>query len=355
MKYLFFLLTIILVFSGCSVDTSGIYITGNEAQQEELRSIFHTMEKQGHNYESRFILMQRIIQLYQQIKNLYLLNLYLSEYAATYPDDPFNGYYLLLMAYNYKELNAIPFAVHYFERIYRNYSDLEVYGKSIHYICLENLIQHVINPEMKIQYYKDLLSRYTDQIDIGRMYYYIAETYAELGEWELSLQAYKNFTGYEKAVIPENPNAHEQVEEMINYTDLKNKSWIRSDLDMLIAEIKSGIKKRDKNALIRLATRINFFTISWLQDKDQAKRTRGADFSFIDGLNVFMRSRLYYEDQLDPVSNDQEAYLRTWGWSHRISIWYLYFRKINFPADPEIHNKWEWVGIYFGEKDYTGD
>ena len=24
--------------------------------------------------------------------------------------------------------------------------------------------------------------------------------------------------------------------------------------------------------------------------------------------------------------------------------------KVNFPADPEIHGRWEWAGIYFGEK-----
>ncbi|MDR1596788.1 MAG: tetratricopeptide repeat protein, partial [Treponema sp.] len=45
-----------------------------------------------------------------------------------------------------------------------------------------------------------------------------------------------------------------------------------------------------------------------------------------------------------------EAYLRTWGWSQYISTWYLYFRKINFPSDPEIHGRWEWAGIYYGEK-----
>jgi len=42
--------------------------------------------------------------------------------------------------------------------------------------------------------------------------------------------------------------------------------------------------------------------------------------------------------------------LRTWGWHQYLSTWYLYFRKIYFPADPEIHGRWEWAGIYYGEK-----
>lgn len=61
-------------------------------------------------------------------------------------------------------------------------------------------------------------------------------------------------------------------------------------------------------------------------------------------------NRIYYDKNLDESSNPNEAYLRTTGWSRYISTWYLYFRKINFPLDPEIHGRWEWAGIYFGEK-----
>ena len=28
----------------------------------------------------------------------------------------------------------------------------------------------------------------------------------------------------------------------------------------------------------------------------------------------------------------------------------VYFRKVNFPLDPDIHGNWEWAGIYMGEK-----
>jgi hypothetical protein len=60
-------------------------------------------------------------------------------------------------------------------------------------------------------------------------------------------------------------------------------------------------------------------------------------------------NRIRYADRLDASSNSTEAFLKTWGWS-QISTWYLYFRKIYFPSDPEIHGRWEWAGVYYGEK-----
>ncbi len=68
-------------------------------------------------------------------------------------------------------------------------------------------------------------------------------------------------------------------------------------------------------------------------------------------MRSFMRgNRIRYSAELDPSSSPTEAYLRTTGWSNYVNVWYLYFRKVNFPADPEIHGRWEWAGIYFGEK-----
>ena len=67
-----------------------------------------------------------------------------------------------------------------------------------------------------------------------------------------------------------------------------------------------------------------------------------------------MEQRIHYNRDLDRDSNTREAYLRTWGWSYRIKTWYLYFRRVHFPADPEIHGQWEWAGIYFGEKPFAG-
>ena len=62
-------------------------------------------------------------------------------------------------------------------------------------------------------------------------------------------------------------------------------------------------------------------------------------------------NKIHCADGLDPSSTPTEAYFRTWGWSNRyVTVWYLYFRKVNFPSDPSVHGRWEWAGIYFGEK-----
>jgi hypothetical protein len=90
---------------------------------------------------------------------------------------------------------------------------------------------------------------------------------------------------------------------------------------------------------------VNFFTRSW--GEEIADDEGMAELS----LSVFMSSRLIrYADMLDAGSNANEAYLRTTGWERDISTGYLYFRKIYFPPDPEIHGRWEWAGVYYGER-----
>ena len=90
---------------------------------------------------------------------------------------------------------------------------------------------------------------------------------------------------------------------------------------------------------------VNFFAMSWRQVETDVN----AQESF--SMRSFMRgNRIRYSAELDPSSSPTEAYLRTTGWSNYVNVWYLYFRKVNFPADPEIHGRWEWAGIYYGEK-----
>jgi hypothetical protein len=95
----------------------------------------------------------------------------------------------------------------------------------------------------------------------------------------------------------------------------------------------------------QIRAKVNFFARSWGQESTDDSGM--AEFQIVD----FMRSRrINYAAGLDAGSNANEAYLRTSGWSQYISTWYLYFRKIYFPADPEIHGRWEWAGVYYGEK-----
>ena len=84
--------------------------------------------------------------------------------------------------------------------------------------------------------------------------------------------------------------------------------------------------------------------MSWQQDTYDTNSQKDVS------MRGFMRgNRIRYNEALDEASNPNEAYLKTWGWNNYVSVWYLYFRKVNFPIDPEIHGRWEWAGVYYGE------
>jgi len=324
------------------------FIVGTSDQQKELRLLFHDLDTQTDNPESRFIIIQEITKKLRAADRPNLLNLFLTTYVENHKTDPYNGYYLLIVAQNYLSEGAEPFAVQYFERILKNHTDLEVNGTTVHFICLKNLIRLMDEPELKVDYYKKLISQFSDKIDNGPTYYFLAKTYEELGEWDLAIQAYRNFLGHPEAKVAGVPHAHEQVRSMIEFYDYPNKNWTMESLDDLVKTIKYAMWTRNSRTLTRYRAKVNFFAISWEEAPTEANQ------NFLSGLGGFMGQRIHYNNELDRDSNTREAYLRTWGWSYRIKTWYLYFRRVHFPADPEIHGQWEWAGIYFGEKPFTG-
>lgn len=322
------------------------YLTGDERQQDELRQLFSSLEEED-SPENRFILIQEIVKVINSTPRREMLNLFLTTYVEEHPSDPFNAYYLLIVAQQYKQNGAVPFAAHYYERILRNYSDLLVRGRSVHYICLTSLIEIGGPADVMVTYYKELLGRFEKDIDKGPIYYHLAKAYEELGEWDLAMQANRQFLQYPDAQVPGVPDALEKVRPVVEFYDFKNKDWTAESLDELIDSITYALWTRNARTLLRYRTKVNFFAVSWEQEKVPA------DMEFLAGLGGFMKQRISFAAELDGDSNSQEAYLRTSGWSYRIQTWYLYFRKIHFPADPQIHGRWEWAGIYFGEKPFT--
>ncbi|ADK81960.1 tetratricopeptide repeat protein [Sediminispirochaeta smaragdinae] len=323
------------------------YLTGSEDQKDELKQLFTALEDEE-SPENRFILIQEIVKVMNSTPHRELLNLFLTTYVEKHPKDPFNAYYLLIVAQQYKQNGATPFAAHYYERILRNYSDLLVRGKSVHYLCLTNLIEIGGSADAMVSYYKELLSRFEKEIDKGPIYYYLAKAYEELGEWDLSMQAYRQFLQYPESQVPGVPNAIAKVRPIVEFYEYKNKDWTAETLDDLVEKVTYAIRVRNPRLLAKYRAKVDFFAVSWEQEKVPA------DTEFLAGLGGFMTQRIHYETKLDADSNSQEAYLWTSGWSYRIRTWYLYFRKIHFPADPEIHGRWEWAGIYFGDKPFTG-
>jgi tetratricopeptide (TPR) repeat protein len=250
-----------------------------------------------------------------------------------------------LAAGAYKELGATSFAIHYYERILKNYPDITVMGNSIHFMCLKELISNPVCKEYLVEYYKEIISRFGENIDIGAYYYYLAKTYEELGDWDLAMQTYKQFLTYPDTFIMGYPDAQEETRKKVAFYDVK-KTWVVEDLSQLVNTIKTALSNNDVVLLNRYKAKINFFSKYWNQ-KEYDKSLTEKVFNI---GNFLVSSRVHYRSELESESNANEAYLKTTGWCYFVSTWYFYFRRINFAADPEVDGKWEWVGIYFGEK-----
>ena len=345
-KKLIFLsvLTSILVLANCSSKDS--YYTGGmkKADRLEINKLIELLREEKDGSEARFILIQQIANKLMSANYPERLNVFLTSYIEQNPADPFNAYYLFIVAQNYKNAKAYPLAAHYYERILRNHLDILIRDTPVHLLCLKELVHIIDKPEYRINYYKEIMARFAGMIDEGSTWFYMAKTYEALGEWEQAVQAYTNFLKYPDTAISGYTDAQRQVMKLLSFHN-SDKRWTRSSLDELLAAVKAAINEKDARALSRLRTGTGFFAMSWGQEETDVSAR-----SLFD-LGEFLRgSRVSYARTLDPDSNTQEAYLETWGWSYRVPTWYLYFRKINYPGDPEINGRWEWAGIYFGEK-----
>jgi tetratricopeptide (TPR) repeat protein len=340
---------LILLYAGCggseaSQKDSSYFISGSEEEKKELSNLFRLLNEEEQIGEPRFSLVSQIADTLLKQKEDAKYNLFLTSYVEKNPDDPFNAYYLLLVAQNYEKKKAYPLAAHYFHRILKNHPDIILHGTPVHQICLKSLLLLTDQPEYRIWYYRELLERFSEHIDLGSTYYEMAVTYEKLGKWEEAYEAYRKFLQYPDTFIPGNPGAYEQVQKALKFHD-SAKDWTLESLDVLVNEIRAAIWLRDVNRLLRYKADVNFSARSWEQkDTDILSQT---DFE----IGIFLaRNRIYTDDELDMGSNAREAYLRTWGWYSSLGTWYFYFRRVNYPADPEINGRWEWAGILFGEK-----
>ncbi|MCL2792984.1 MAG: tetratricopeptide repeat protein [Spirochaetaceae bacterium] len=348
-RTLFLILIIILLFSVSGCHTEGNYLSLNAQDRGRFNRLYRQLEAET-SYQKRFIVMRQILEFLSGKVSNGEINLFLTTYAEKNQDDPFNAYYLMVVARKFREDMAFPFAVKYYERILRNYHDLLYRGNSIHFLALRDLLDIVDDDEARILYYRDKITRFSDNINVSEIYYHLGNSYARMGEWDRAIQAYRNFLNTYDSSISVDSDARERVVEFLAYYNA-NVNWTFESLDELVDKVVSNInvaKFRSDGRLLRSnMSRVNFFAISW------EDRERTADPEFIANLGVFLSPRISVSRSLDGASNQHEAFLRTTGWSHRIPTWYLYFRRVNFPADSEIHRNWEWAGIYLGEKPFA--
>jgi tetratricopeptide (TPR) repeat protein len=319
------------------------FIIGTREDKAELTELFSLLDAAGHDEVARFAAIRQIASKLLEKREYGLLTAFLVN-ASEGGTSAYSGWYLFTAAYAYELEGAAPIAALYYDRIVKNLPDIVVDGRSIHYECLSRLIETVSSPERKIEYYKDIIARFPDEADMGRILFLLGKEYEKVGDWDLAVKTYSKFLPYFNASIPGQPDALQHARNVVDFYN-SPKDWAYEDLQTLVSNVKAALAAGDPSRLKRYRAKVNFFAVSWHRDEAEAESQAFFDFAeFMSG------GRVYAADALDPSSSSRDAYLRTWGWSERISTWYLYFRKIYFPADPDIHGRWEWAGIYFGEK-----
>ena len=325
-------------------EINAYFITGSNENKELFRELFNLLKLEENGSEGEFAVTREIAASFARQRDFYRLIHFLNERILTNPSDPYNSYYLLMVAYAHIQMGALPVASMYFDLILNNYGDLIINDESIHLVCLRQLISLNNKPEKQAWYYNELISRFPDKIDLGTAYFMLGQASERIGEWSRALQAYTNYLPYAGTVINGFPNAYEYAKQLVDFSK-SSKDWTYESLDALGLAIRDALDAGSVRGLERLMAKVNFFARSWGQTETDVAR--------IVDLNLaeFMYdNRIRYSPVFDESSNATEAYLRTWGWTRFLDIWYLYFRKINFPEDPEIHGRWEWAGIYYGEK-----
>ncbi len=290
----------------------------------------------------RFAALEPVIARSRNAGETDWLGALLGEILATHPNDPYGTYYLMAMAEGVRESGSEELALDYLRRLLKNYPDLEIRDQSLHLLAMGEIANKTTDPREAIAMRLEMQRHYSDRIDPGRNLFALAGEYRKTGEWEAMYQAYENYLKYPDTKIPGVLDAESRVRSDLSFHK-SNKSWTMENLDDLVATVKYAIRTQDAGLLTRYQAD-NFFLMNWSQETSDS-------FTHIPmTLGSFLKSSIRYRSDLESFSNDREAFLWTAGWSWKIPTWYLYFRRIDYPANPEINGRWEWAGIYFGER-----
>jgi tetratricopeptide (TPR) repeat protein len=329
------------------------FLAGGKPQRAELSELFRLLDASGSDYVQRFAILRQISSDLMAQEEYGRLCSLLTSVAGGGKDasagqgakaDPYGSWYLFTLAYAYDRSGSAPVAAIYYDRVLKDWPDATVDGRSLHYACLSRLIEIVDSPERRIEYYKDMIARFPSEAETGSTQFLLGKEYERVGDWAEAIKAYSRFIPYFGAGVPGYPDAYRYARDIVDFYN-SPKDWAYADLGDLVSRIKAALAAGDSYRLKSYRAKVSFFAVDWL--KRDAADSSPALFDFGEFMSG---GKIRTAEELDPASSGREAFLKTWGWTDKISTWYFYFRKVYFPADPEIHGRWEWAGIYYGEK-----
>lgn len=342
MKSLVILLSI-LSLSGCLTPETLSENRRIAQIQRTIATFTQELENPSLSPEEQVVLREQIAIFKSDISPDIMIQ-YLVDHVTEYPEDPFNSFYLYRAAMDYKDREIYDSSELLLRRILHTLPDVTWQDHSIHYLTLQELIQLTNDPFRESEYLTKLIEKFPDLIDLGQTYFRLARSLEAAGRHQESFRAYESFLRYPNSRIAGIPNAHFQVREKLTFHN-SNKSWVRPDLDTLVSQVRTAIATKNGRSLLNLRAGVNFFTASWHQDRMDVNAR--PDFNLLAFL--YRDTRIQFSSTLEISAEGDEAFMRTWGWSPRIPTWFLYFRRIHYPADPVIHGSWEWAGIFLGE------
>ena len=330
-------------FMGCGKPNSGErFLSGFAGNSEEMAALFLLLDGKDGSPDANFAAIREISGGFLKAGDYGTLIRFLSDRVIRFPDDPYNAHHLLMIAHAHMKLGSLPIAALYFDAIVRNYPDMTVNGSSIHLASLLNLTDLVDDPRRLARYYGELLSRFPEDVNRGVLWFRLAVALEGIGEWEDAIDAYSSYAALGSPPVPGFADAAARARRIVNYQN-SSRDWTFESLEALTAAVKSALDNNGVSRLAFIQAKTNFFTRSWGQGDVDSR------YDFLITRYFGPSTRVRYADDFMEESDGTGVYLRTWGWPQVISVWYLYFRKVDFPADPSVHGRWEWAGIYFGE------
>ncbi|MCL2410887.1 MAG: tetratricopeptide repeat protein [Treponema sp.] len=344
------LLSVFLFAVSCenfSANNSGInphHITGSRENREKLVELFNLLKMEQPGSEGEFTVIREIAGNLARHNEYDRLIHFLGGRTLNNPGDPYNSFYFMMIAFAHIQQGSEPIAALYLDLIVNNYPDLIINDESIHLISLRHIIHLNDNPERQVWYWEELISRFPEQIDLGQAYFMLGQARERVGDWNGAIAAYTNFLPHsEGTIIAGFPNAAQYARQQVDFSR-SARDWTFENLNALRTAVQSAISTNNPRRLQGYKASVNFFYRSW--QGNEIVNTRMPSLF----LPHFWNNQVRFAPELDPLSNPTEAFLRTTGWSQGLPTWYFYFRRIHFPQDPSVHGRWEWAGIYYGER-----